>query len=187
MALASTTMLIAIVTAIAPSSSSVVAALRPLRLRNAGTPLEIASTPVSAAQPDANARRSRNANAKLVSPLVNSSWTTSSYCALSAAASRPSRAEEAPRRHAEDRRDEHVGRDREHRPRLLEPAQVHGREEQHCQHGNQHLLTPGALDRGGRVLGRRRDGHRDGEDVVDEQRAAHDEARCRPRLVVVTS
>jgi hypothetical protein len=49
-------MLIIIVTAMPPSSSSVVAAFLRLGLRNAGTPLLIASTPVSAAQPDENAR-----------------------------------------------------------------------------------------------------------------------------------
>ncbi len=39
------------VTEIPPSSASVVAALRDLGLRNAGTPLLIASTPVRAAEP----------------------------------------------------------------------------------------------------------------------------------------
>ena len=43
-----------------PIISSVVAALRLLGFSKAGTPLEIASTPVSAAQPDENARSSRN-------------------------------------------------------------------------------------------------------------------------------
>ena len=44
-------------TAMAPSmSNSVVAALRDLGLRKAGTPLLIASTPVSAAQPEEKAR-----------------------------------------------------------------------------------------------------------------------------------
>ncbi len=52
-------MLIIIVTAIAPSISNVVAALVLLGLRNAGTPLEIASTPVRAAHPEENARASR--------------------------------------------------------------------------------------------------------------------------------
>ena len=52
-------MLIIIVTAMAPSSSSVVAAFLLLGLRNAGTPLEIASTPVRAAQPEEKARASR--------------------------------------------------------------------------------------------------------------------------------
>ena len=49
--------------AIAPSRNSVVAALRDLGFWKAGTPLLIASTPVSAAQPDENARAMRNANA----------------------------------------------------------------------------------------------------------------------------
>ncbi len=64
---ASTMTLIIIVTAIIPSSSSVVAALRDFGLRNAGTPLEIASTPVSAAQPEENARASRKIRATVVS------------------------------------------------------------------------------------------------------------------------
>ena len=46
---ASTMMLSSIVIAMVPSSSSVVAAFLLLGLRKAGTPLEIASTPVSAA------------------------------------------------------------------------------------------------------------------------------------------
>ena len=50
-------------TAMSPSISSVVAALRDLGFRNAGTPLLIASTPVSAAQPDENARATRNTSA----------------------------------------------------------------------------------------------------------------------------
>ena len=57
--LASTMMLSIIVTAMVPSSSSVVAAFLDLGLRKAGTPLLIASTPVSAAHPDENARSSR--------------------------------------------------------------------------------------------------------------------------------
>src|ERR1700742_1217375 len=60
--LASKMMPINRLTAIVPSSSSVVAALRDLGFRNAGTPLLIASTPVSAAQPDENDRSTRNEN-----------------------------------------------------------------------------------------------------------------------------
>ena len=52
------------VIAIPPSRASVVAALRDLGFRNAGTPLLIASTPVSAALPDENARATRNTSAK---------------------------------------------------------------------------------------------------------------------------
>ena len=46
--------------AMPPSSSSVVAAFLLFGDLNAGTPLEIASTPVSAAQPEENVRNSRN-------------------------------------------------------------------------------------------------------------------------------
>ena len=48
-----------IVVASTPIATSVPAALRLLGSLNAGTPLEIASTPVSAVQPDANARSAR--------------------------------------------------------------------------------------------------------------------------------
>ena len=65
--LASTMTLTIIVIAIIPSSSSVVAAFVLFGRRNAGTPLVIASTPVSAAQPDENARASRNISANVVS------------------------------------------------------------------------------------------------------------------------
>ena len=54
------------VTAIPPSSASVVAAFLLLGFWNAGTPLLIASTPVSAVQPEANARSSRKTSAKPV-------------------------------------------------------------------------------------------------------------------------
>ena len=62
--------LIIIEIAIRPSRSSVVAALRLLGLRNAGTPLLIASTPVSAAQPEEKARASRNISPIWVSGLL---------------------------------------------------------------------------------------------------------------------
>ncbi len=64
--LASTMMLISIVIEIVPSSSSVVAAFLLFGLRNAGTPFEIASTPVRAALPEENARASRKTRARPV-------------------------------------------------------------------------------------------------------------------------
>ena len=63
-------MLSIIVIAMVPSSSSVVAAFLLFGLRNAGTPLEIASTPVRAALPDENARASRNTRASPVSDVA---------------------------------------------------------------------------------------------------------------------
>ena len=54
--------------AIPPSMARVVAALRDLGRRNIGTPFEMASTPVRAAQPEEKARMSRKAPASPASP-----------------------------------------------------------------------------------------------------------------------
>ena len=62
--------------AMAPMSASVVAAFLLLGARNAGTPVAIPSTPVSAVQPDAKARNARNAKAKPVSACDPGSGTT---------------------------------------------------------------------------------------------------------------
>ena len=63
-----------------------VAALRDFGLRKAGTPLLIASTPVSAAQPDENALATRNTNAK---PITSPCSERNSKPADSACTSRP--------------------------------------------------------------------------------------------------
>ena len=65
--------------AMEPSSSSVVAALRDLGRWKLGTPLEMASTPVSAAQPEEKARRMRKAPARPVSPRSQSASTAIWY------------------------------------------------------------------------------------------------------------
>ena len=70
-----------------PSSSSVVAALRDFGFRNAGTPLLIASTPVSAAQPDENARATRNT---IANPMMSPCSECSSKPADSACSGMPS-------------------------------------------------------------------------------------------------
>ena len=59
-------------TEISPSIARVVAALRDLGLRNAGTPLLMASTPVRAAQPWVNERRTRKTSASWVRSSVES-------------------------------------------------------------------------------------------------------------------
>ena len=64
-------MLMNIVIAIAPSSSSVVAAFLLFGFWNAGTPLLIASTPVSAAQPDEKARSEQEDDARPRQPVVD--------------------------------------------------------------------------------------------------------------------
>ena len=62
-----------IVIASTPISSSVAAALELLGGRNAGTPFDTASTPVSAVQPEAKALRTRNT---VSSPPVSAAcWT----------------------------------------------------------------------------------------------------------------
>ena len=72
-----------------PSSASVVAAFFDFGFLNAGTPLLIASTPVRAAQPDANARRIRKNPARPVRPWSNAASGASSKPELSAIARLP--------------------------------------------------------------------------------------------------
>ena len=116
-------------TAIKPSISSVVAALRDLGFRKAGTPLLIASTPVSAAHPDENARATRNTNAK---PMMSPCSACSSKPADSARSgvAEDVQLEEAPRQHQVHADHERVRRNRESGARLADSAQVHRRQQQ---------------------------------------------------------
>ena len=61
-------------TAMTPSRASVVAAFLLFGLRNAGTPLLIASTPVSAVQPEENARSSRKTSSRPVYWCASGIW-----------------------------------------------------------------------------------------------------------------
>ena len=67
-----------------PISASVVAALRLFGGLNAGTPLAIASTPVSAVHPDANARSAKKSSARPVELLVRRARASTAYRAVSA-------------------------------------------------------------------------------------------------------
>ena len=80
---------ISMVTEMVPSSSSVVAAFLLFGFRNAGTPLEIASTPVSAAQPEEKVRASRATMAKPVKAAYFGSGSMP-YCALCTSTGSPS-------------------------------------------------------------------------------------------------
>jgi hypothetical protein len=91
--------LIIIVTAIRPSSRSVVAALRDFGLRKAGTPFEIASTPVSAAHPDENARASRKISPSVVSGCSQPGAATISSSALGASGRVPISSRKNPQTH----------------------------------------------------------------------------------------
>ena len=99
----------------------VFAALRALGGRNAGTPLLIASTPVSAVQPEANARRT-SSRVK-----IPPTWAVRCSCwvAVAASGSCPvSPLDRADDEHQVGQRDEGVGRDRERPPGLPDAAQV---------------------------------------------------------------
>ena len=155
-----------------PSSSSVVAAFFDLGFRNAGTPLLIASTPVSAAAPWVNERSTRRTSAMPVKASPSASRCRS---ALSARTSSPSSSDagEPPDHHGPDGDHERVDRDGEGGARLPDPAQVHRREQGDRHDGEQHLVLGDQRDQRADVRRRRRDRHRDGQRVVDEQRAGH--------------
>src|ERR1700730_1072278 len=65
--------------AIEPRIARVAAAFLPCGLRNAFTPFAIASTPVSAVDPDENARRSTKS---VIAPVpTGKAWGTTAWCA----------------------------------------------------------------------------------------------------------
>ncbi len=78
------------------AAASVVAAFLTLRLAEGRTPLLIASTPVSAAQPEEKARSSRKTSARPASPLAYGSRADRRSCALSAPAGRRRRSRTKP-------------------------------------------------------------------------------------------
>ena len=164
-----------------PITISVRAALVGCGRRNAGTPFEIASTPVSALQPDANARR------MTISPTLAASPTgaASGTCAVGQPDTTP--AHETDRHERPDRGDERVRGQRERVSRLAHASQVDEHE--------QHQHREAECDRVRRKLGNgRRDGehargdrHGGGEDVVGQQRGGGDESGGAPRFSLATT
>ena len=75
--------------------------------------------------------------------------------------------------HAEDRRHEQVGRDREERARLADATQVHRGQQRDGDHTHRRLVADESFDAAGGVLGGRGDRHGDREHVVDQQRTGH--------------
>ena len=142
----------------------VFAALRASGGLNAGTPLAIASTPVRATEPPANALSRTNRPRVSVAVGRNTSVSTIGV-------TRPGHDVEQPEAdHQQGQPDEQVGRDREDVARLAEAAQVADRDQRDRDEGD---LDPVVVDRREHRLdlldggGRR---HRDGHDVVDQQR-----------------
>ena len=158
------------------------AALRLFGFWNAGTPLEIASTPVSAAQPDENARSSRNAVAMPAIASWSGSGMSCELCTLGQAQAPRHCLDDADDAHPHDAEDERIHRDGEGLAGLANPAQVHRREEDDETDGDLDLVTAQGRDGGGGVLDAGRDGDRDREDVVDEQGAGDGEAGLRTEV-----
>ena len=79
--------------------------------------------------------------------------------------------ERAPGEHEEDAGHEEVGRDREELAGLLDPAQVHQRQQHDDADRAERLVLDDEGDRGAEVLHAGGDRHGDGQDVVDQQGA----------------
>ena len=159
---------------------SVVAAFFDSGRRNAGTPLEIASTPVSATAPDEKPRSRMN---KLSDP--PDSFTSGQRLVpverdrLDAAEPTEPRLRQPEEHHRGDDDDVGVRREREQAARLLDPAQVRERDEQDDHEADRDAMLREPVELRNRDDGgdAGRDRHRDGEDVVDEQRRARDQRR----------
>ena len=122
---------ISMLTATVPSSSSVVAAFLLFGFRKAGTPLEMASTPVNAAEPEEKARASSATMAKPVKAAYFGSASIP-YWALSACTwlAEDQDPEQAVQHHADDADHEAVGGDGEERAGLADAAQVERHQDQ---------------------------------------------------------
>ena len=161
-------------------SASVVAAFLDLGFLNAGTPLEIASTPVSAAEPEEKPFSSRKTSAKPVSDVSACMWKLA-LCGLHVGAD--DEFDQPGEDHREDREDERVDRNGEGRAGFPDAAQVRRADQDDDADREPHRMVADDLDRRADVghPGGRRDGHR--QDVVDQQRAGHQQPVGRPEVL----
>ena len=158
--------------AMPPISTRVRCALRTLGRRNAGTPFEMASTPVRAEHPLAKERSS----SRMMPAWVSDSALDAVRRRLGDRRVAEHRAREADDDHDEDAADEQVGRHRERLRRLAHAAQVHRGEDDDEEHRELDAERVELGDRRDDVVDARRDRHDDGHHVVDEQGGGHDEA-----------
>ena len=140
---------------------------------NAGTPLAIASTPVSATEPPANAlRSSRTPSVSVPNGTASGSGGTGTAVPLTIRTS-------ADRHDRQRKADEQIGRHGEDVPRLAQPAEVGDRDEGDRDERDLDPDVVGAredrLDLGDRRRGRDRDRHH----VVDEEGGGGDEPEDR--------
>ena len=152
-AVASMTMPISIVIASRPSMSSVVAAFLLFGGLNAGTPLAMASTPVSAVQPEENVRTISHPKARRTRPRLHS--PDDRYRARSTPRRMSAGTARIDADHEQNRAHERVRRDRERRPALADAAQVRGGQ-QHHEPPRCRPCVPGARSMRRGVLSRRR-------------------------------
>ena len=89
---------------------------------------------------------------------------------------------EPPDHHRPDGDHERVDRDREGRARLPDAAQVDRGEQGDRHDGEEHLVLGDERDQRADVRRRRRDRHRDGQRVVDQQGAGHGQAGVAPEV-----
>jgi hypothetical protein len=159
--------------AMAPMADMVRAALSAFGFRNAGTPLEMASTPVSAVQPEENAR-----SANVVR-------------ALGLRCIAQQRAEQTDADHQQHAADEGVGRDGERSSGFADPAQIHRCQYQDEADVDHHAVGIELRERGDDVVDPGRHGHGNGHHVVHQQCGGHhqtgDRAEVRRRDLVGTA
>ena len=164
--------------------ASVVAAFLDFGLLNAGTPLEMASTPVSAADPEEKLRANRKISGRPVSACSASMWKE----ALCAGTSAPKMNWTRPVSiiAAIEKMNAYTGIANAE-PGLPDAAQV-GRADQHDDaQGEQDRVLADDRDRRPDVGHAGRGGHRDRQDVVDQQGTGHDQAGGRSQVLVTTS
>ncbi len=152
--------------AIAPMIASVAAAFLDWGLRNAGTPLLIASTPVSAVAPEEKAFNSVNRPTVPAAVAASCSGSTSTPTS----GHPPAHRDEADAHQRRDRQDEAVGRDREQGAGFARAAQVGERDEDDEHDRQQHAVLVGPRDRRPDREHASHDRDDNGHHVVEEQR-----------------
>ena len=139
-------------------------------------PLEIASTPVSAVQPFAKARRMRKRPTDCVAAIASRGVPV-------AAASPVSDTEEPDADQGEDADDEEVGRQREDIARFAQAAQVADHDDDERREAKRHGIRRQRREGGDEREHARRDTDRDIEDVIHHQRARRDQAGDRAEIL----
>ena len=158
------------VIAITPSTSSVAAALRPCGRRNALTPFAIASTPVSAVEPDENARSTTKSETV---PYARRERMRCDGMRAGARRAFP----DSHRDRDQDRSDEPVRRQREEDPRFANAAQVRRGDQGDADERERQLVRAERSDCGREREHTCGDRYGDGQDIVGEESGCRDEAR----------